>query len=122
MKRIWAAVALLTAACILLLLGSLAVFFAFNQLENDLTEAQALCAQGRYQRAADLLQDAGETLDRREHLLALFLRRDDLRQLQANLHGLPAYACEEYCTDFFFESRQILAQITAMRHLFFSLL
>ena len=73
MKRIWAAAALLTAACILLLLGSLAVFFAFNQLENDLTEAQSLCAQGRYQRAADLLQDAGETLDRREHLLALLV-------------------------------------------------
>ena len=54
MKRIWAAAALLAAACILLLLGSLAVFFAFNQLENDLTEAQSLCAQGRYQRAADL--------------------------------------------------------------------
>ncbi len=122
MKRIWAAAALLAAACIVLLLGSLAVSGTFGQLEEDLDEAQSLCSQGRYQRAADLLQNTARTLDGREHLLALFLRRDDLRQLQTSLHGLPAYACQEHLSDFRFEARQVTAQIAAMRHLFFSLL
>lgn len=122
MKRIWAAAALLAAACMILLLGSLAVSGSFSRLEEDLAEAESLCIQGRYQRAAELLQTTGDILDSREHLLALFLRRDDLRQLQSSLHGLPAYAHPEYLTDFCFEVRQVMAEISAMRHLFFSLL
>lgn len=58
----------------------------------------------------------------REHVLALFIKRDYLGSTAVCLGGLSAYAAEENLQDLKSEIGKAKAQIKMMDHLFFSML
>ena len=61
-------------------------------------------------------------LQSREHMLALFIRRDLLGQIQLEVAGLRAYLDEEHIADLQCEAEHALAQLQTVRHLFFGML
>ena len=122
MKRVGIAWALLLFAIAVAGLGSWTVHDSFHRLDTQLINAEFFCSQQDYNKALEISQQANTDFSHREHLLALFLRRDDLRQLQSGLAALPSYASPEYENDFLFEINQTRAQLANIQHLFFSLL
>ena len=122
MKRVTIAWLLLLGAIFLAGAGSFVVHRSFGWMDDQLTSAQADCIEQQYDSALQKSKHAEEFFAQNEHLLALFLRRDYLREIQTTLSGLSSYACEEYSNDFLCESSQAIQQLNAVKHLFFGII
>lgn len=121
MKRVYIAWCMLLITAGIAGFGSFTVHRSFEELDQQLLSAQILCSQKNYLQALQVTEQANTEFSHKEHLLALFLRRDDLRQLQSKVSALSSYISEEYQHDFLFESQETRTQLAHIRHLFFSL-
>lgn len=94
---------------------------AFSTTEQQLLEVVQLCEEGQCEHAREKLDELTHTLQGREHILALFIRRDLLGEIQLEAAGLRAYLDGEHIADLKCELEHALAQLHAVRHLFFSI-
>lgn len=104
------------------LVSSWIVRRAFDTTEQEILEVVQLCKEGRCERARERLDELTGKLQSKEHMLALFIRRDLLGQIQLEVAGLRAYLDEEHIADLQCETEHALAQLQAVRHLFFSII
>lgn len=104
------------------LISSWFVRRAFDTTEQAMLQVVQLCEEGRCERAREKLDELTAELQRKEHMLALFIRRDMLGQIQLEVAGMRAYLDEEHIFDLQCEAEHALAQLQAVRHLFFSII
>ncbi len=122
MARAKIAVGLLLGILVAVLVSNGVVRCAFNSTEQQLLEVVQLCEEGRCEHAREKLDELTYTLQGQEHILALFIRRDLLGQMQLETEGLRAYLDSEYIADLQCEAEHALAQLQMVRHLFFGFL
>lgn len=122
MARAKIAVWLLLGVLAATLVSSWIVRRAFDTTEQQMLEVVQLCEEGRCERAREKLDELTDKLQSKEHMLALFIRRDMLGQIQLEVAGLRAYLDEEHIADLQCEAEHALAQLQAVRHLFFSII
>ena len=120
MRRRKAALWLLIFLLLLTLFSGWLVHGTCLSLLRQLDEIDRLCRQESYHSAQSRIAVLTAFYRRREHLLALFLRRDHLSSTDISLSGLAAYAVPENRADLHSEISKAKAQILLLDHLFFS--
>lgn len=122
MRRVRVAAVILAALILLTLTGRRLVSDSLNALEAGLTQVESLCAGGAYQAAKQQISNMTQAYQKKQAVLALFIRRDKLNELETALYGLNAYVHPDYRQDLFCETGKLKAQLNGMRRLFFGLL
>ncbi|WP_294526586.1 DUF4363 family protein [uncultured Allofournierella sp.] len=122
MSRLRAAALILAALFLLTLIGQRLVSGSLDSLEAGLTQVEKLCADGSYQAAKAQIGSITQAYQKQQAVLALFIRRDKLSELENALCGLSAYAHPDYLQDLLCETGKLKAQLNGIRRLFFGLL
>lgn len=122
MNRVKTAVVLLFALILLILVSGWLVHRIDQKLLCSLDQIEALCLQGHFEQAQKEIQILRRYYQKREHLLALFIRRDYLNNTAVSLSGLSAYTASDNLRDLCSEISKTRAQIVMIEHLFFSML
>lgn len=121
MRRVRVAAVILAALILLTLTGRRLVSDSLNALEAGLTQVESLCTSGAYQAAKQQISNMTQAYQKKQAVLALFIRRDKLNELETALYGLNAYVHPDYRQDLFCETGKLKAQLNGMRRLFFGL-
>ena len=116
MKRVRAAFGLLAFLAVLIVASSILVKTTNDTLLDDLDQIGALSAAGDYEAALNSF------FSRREHWMALFIKRDYLSGIAMCLGGLSAYVGPDNQQDLQSELGKARTQILMTGHLFFSML
>ncbi len=117
-----------SAVWILLILFGVVCYSAWmvrdttHTLLAQMEQVENLCQAGEYDNAAGQLAQMNAYYEKREHLLALFIKRDYLSSIAVSLGGLSAYATPDNRQDLSSEIGKAKAQLLTVEHLFFSLL
>ena len=122
MNRLRAAAVILATLLLLTLASQRLVSDSLDSLETGLTQVERLCADGAYQTAKERLYNITQAYQKKQAVLALFIRRDKLSELETSLYSLPAYVHPDYRQDLFCETGRLKAQLNGIRRLFFGLL
>ena len=122
MKRVAVAGWLLFATLLIGIFSSFFVHRSFQIIDDLLCQAQQACTEQNYTACSEISAEANEQFTKREHLLAMFLRRDYLREISTDISGLTEYSRKEYAQDFLYESTKTRTKLAAIRHLFFSII
>lgn len=122
MNRLRAAAVILAALLLLTLASQRLVSDSLDSLETGLTQVERLCADGAYQTAKEQLCNMTQAYQKKQAVLALFIRRDKLSELETSLYSLTAYVHPDYRQDLFCETGRLKAQLNGIRRLFFGLL
>ena len=122
MNRLRAAAVILAALLLLTLASQRLVSDSLDPLETGLTQVERLCDDGAYQTAKERLYNITQAYQKKQAVLALFIRRDKLSELETSLYSLTAYVHPDYRQDLFCETGRLKAQLNGIRRLFFGLL
>lgn len=122
MKRVRAAFGLLAFLVVLIVASSILVQATNDALLQDLDRIGALNAAGEYTAARDMIEGMNDYFARREHWMALFIKRDYLSGIAMCLGGLSAYVGPDNQQDLQSELGKARTQIRMTGHLFFSML
>lgn len=122
MKRVRAAFGLLAFLAVLIVASSILVKTTNNTLLDDLDQIGALSAAGDYEAALEVIDGMNGFFSRREHWMALFIKRDYLSGIAMCLGGLSAYVGPDNQQDLQSELGKAHTQILMTGHLFFSML
>lgn len=122
MNRLQAAAGILAALFLLTLLGGRLVSQSLDSMEEGLTQIESKCARQEYKAAREQLHQITADYQKQQSILALFIRRDRLNELESALCSLNAYAQPDYLQDLLCETGKLKAQINGIRRLFFGLL
>ncbi len=122
MKRVYAAFCILIFLLLVTIASGWLVHSTSQTLLQQLRLIEVLCENGDFSEAGLAIQRLTRYYHYREHLLALFVRRDYLSSTAVSLSGLSAYAAEENLRDLKSELSKARAQISTTEHLFFSML
>lgn len=122
MNRLQAAAAILAALLLVTLIGGRLVSKSLDSLEEGLVQIETQCSRQEYKAAQEQLRQMTADYQRQQAMLALFIRRDRLSELESALCSLSAYAQPDYLQDLLCETSKLKAQINGVRRLFFGLL
>lgn len=122
MKRVRAAFGLLAFLAVLVVASSILVQATNDALLNDLDRIGAFNAAGDYEAALEVIEEMNSFFSRREHWMALFIKRDYLSGIAMCLGGLSAYVGPDNQQDLQSELGKARTQILMTGHLFFSML
>lgn len=122
MNRLKAAAFILAALFLLTLVGGRLVSNSMDSLDAGLAQVEAQCRHMEYEAAQEQLRRITAAYQKQQTMLAFFIRRDRLSELESALNGLSAYAQPEYQQDLLCETGKLKAQINGIRRLFFGLL
>lgn len=122
MKRVRAAFGLLAFLAVLIVASSILVKTTNDTLLDDLDQIGALSAAGEYGAALEVIDGMNGFFSRREHWMALFIKRDYLSGIAMCLGGLSAYVGPDNQQDLQSELGKARTQILMTGHLFFSML
>ena len=122
MKRVRAAFGLLALLAVLIVASSILVQTTNDALLNDLDRIGAFNAAGDYEAALEVIEGMNGFFSRREHWMALFIKRDYLSGIAMCLGGLSAYVGPDNQQDLQSELGKARTQILMTGHLFFSML
>lgn len=122
MKRVRAAFGLLVFLALLIVVSSILVRTTNNTLLEDLDRIGTLSAGGDYEAALRTIDEMNTFFARREHWMALFIKRDYLSGIAMCLGGLSAYVGPDNQQDLQSELGKARTQILMTGHLFFSML
>ena len=122
MKRVRAAFGLLVFLALLSVVSSILVRTTNNTLLEDLDRIGTLSAGGDYEAALRTIDEMNAFFARREHWMALFIKRDYLSGIAMCLGGLSAYVGPDNQQDLQSELGKARTQIMMTGHLFFSML
>lgn len=122
MNRVKTAVVLLFALILLILVSGWLVHRIDQKLLCSLDQIEALCLQGHFEQAQKEIHILRRYYQKREHLLALFIRRDYLNNTAVSLSGLSAYTASDNLRDLCSEISKTRTQLVMIEHLFFSML
>ena len=122
MKRVRAAFGLLAFLAVLIVASSILVQATNDALLNDLDRIGAFNAAGDYEAALEVIEWMNSFFSRREHWMALFIKRDYLSGIAMCLGGLSAYVGPDNQQDLQSELGKARTQILMTGHLFFSML
>ena len=89
---------------------------------HDLDQIGTLSAAGNYEAALEVIDGMNGFFSRREHWMALFIKRDYLSGIAMCLGGLSAYVGPDNQQDLQSELGKARTQILMTGHLFFSML
>ncbi|WP_417026714.1 DUF4363 family protein [Candidatus Allofournierella excrementavium] len=122
MKRVRAAFGLLAFLAVLIVASSILVETTNDTLLHDLDQIGTLSAAGNYEAALEVIDGMNGFFSRREHWMALFIKRDYLSGIAMCLGGLSAYVGPDNQQDLQSELGKARTQILMTGHLFFSML
>lgn len=122
MKRVRAAFGLLAFLAVLIVASSILVKTTNDTLLDDLDQIGALSVAGNYEAALEVIDGMNDFFSRREHWMALFIKRDYLSGIAMCLGGLSAYVGPDNQQDLQSELGKARTQILMTGHLFFSML
>lgn len=122
MKRVRAAFGLLVFLAVLIAASSVLVQSTNDALLEDLDRIGLLSAAGDYDAALDVIDGMNRFFAKREHWMALFIKRDYLSGIAMCLGGLSAYVGPDNQQDLQSELGKARTQILMTGHLFFSML
>ena len=122
MKRVRAAFGLLAFLAVLIVASSILVKTTNDTLLDDLDQIGALSVAGNYEAALEVIDGMIGFFSRREHWMALFIKRDYLSGIAMCLGGLSAYVGPDNQQDLQSELGKARTQILMTGHLFFSML
>ena len=122
MRRIYAAVAILILLSVITIISGYLVYDTSQTLLQGLNQIEQHCAKSDFANALQCINRINRYYQEREHLLALFIRRDLLGDIAVRLNGLSAYASKENFSDLKSEISQVKMQIQIIHHLFFDFL
>ena len=122
MKRVRAAFGLLAFLVVLIVASSILVQATNDALLQDLDRIGTLNAAGEYTAARETIDGMNDYFARREHWMALFIKRDYLSGIAMCLGGLSAYVGPDNKQDLQSELGKARTQIRMTGHLFFSML
>ena len=122
MKRVRAAFGLLAFLAVLIVASSILVKTTNDTLLDDLDQIGTLSAAGNYEAALEVIDGMNGFFARREHWMALFIKRDYLSGIAMCLGGLSAYVGPDNQQDLQSELGKARTQILMTGHLFFSML
>lgn len=122
MKRVRAAFMLLAFLAVLIVASSILVKTTNDTLLDDLDQIGALSVAGNYEAALEVIDGMNGFFSRREHWMALFIKRDYLSGIAMCLGGLSAYVGPDNQQDLQSELGKARTQILMTGHLFFSML
>lgn len=122
MNRLKAAAAILAALFLLTLVSGQLVSESLDSLDAGLAQVEIQCRHMQYETAQEQLRHVITAYQKQQTLLAFFIRRDRLSELESALSGLSAYVQPDYQQDLFCETGKLRAQINGIRRLFFGLL
>ena len=117
-----AAFGLLAFLAVLIVASSILVQATNDALLNDLDRIGAFNAAGDYEAALEVIEGMNSFFSRREHWMALFIKRDYLSGIAMCLGGLSAYVGPDNQQDLQSELGKARTQILMTGHLFFSML
>lgn len=121
MKRVHAAIFILVALLVVTLASSWLVKDTTETLLAALNLIEEQCTSGNYEAAQEGIGQLNEYYQKREHILALFIKRDYLGNISVCLGGLNAYIHKDNAQDLKSELGKARAQIEVVNHLFFSM-
>ena len=122
MKRVRAAFGLLAFLAGLIVASSILVKTTNDTLLDDLDQIGALSVAENYEAALEVIDGMNGFFSRREHWMALFIKRDYLSGIAMCLGGLSAYVGPDNQQDLQSELGKARTQILMTGHLFFSML
>lgn len=122
MNRLKAAAAILAALFLLTLASGRLVSKSLDALDAGLEQVETQCRHRQYEGAQAQLRRVITAYQKQQTMLAFFIRRDRLSELESALNGLSAYAQPDYQQDLLCETGKLRAQINGIRRLFFGLL
>ena len=122
MKRVRAAFGLLVFLAVLIVASSMLVRTTNDALLEALDRIGTLSADGDYEAALKTIDEMNAFFSRREHWMALVLKRDYLSGMAMCLGGLSAYVGPDNQQDLQSELGKARTQILMTGHLFFSML
>lgn len=122
MKRVRAAFGLLVFLAVLIVASSMLVRTTNDALLEALDRIGTLSADGDYEAALKTIDEMNAFFSRREHWMALFIKRDYLSGIAMCLGGLSAYVGPDNQQDLQSELGKARTQILMTGHLFFSML
>lgn len=122
MNRLRAAILILAILVLLTLAGQRLIANTIDSLEAGLIQVEESCLKGDYLKAQSRIQEITRNYQKDQTVLAFFIRRDKLNDLESTLCGLSAYAHPEYRQDLLCETGKLRAQLNGIRRLFFGLL
>ena len=120
MKRVYAAFAVLLLIAGITGLGCYAVDKVADELQERLERIQLYADQGEFPKAEAETDSLLSYYKEKEHLLAVFLKRDYTSALQIDLSTISTYLDEEHKADLRAEVDRAKAQVFLMEHLFFA--
>ena len=122
MKRVRAAFGLLVFLAVLIVASSMLVRTTNDALLEALDRIGTLSADGDYEAALKTIDEMNAFFSRRDHWMALFIKRDYLSGIAMCLGGLSAYVGPDNQQDLQSELGKARTQILMTGHLFFSML
>ena len=122
MKRVYWAFGLLALLAALVAGSSWLVHHTTNDLLLNIDRVEQACMLEEFDAARGMIQQLQQEYTHKEHLLALFIKRDYLGSFRVSLAGLTAYAQPDSLPDLLTELAKARTQLLVMDHLFFSML
>ncbi len=122
MKRVRSAVWILLILSLTVIFSAFLVHDTTKSLLHQLDTIQITCEQYDFEQAAAQIEQMNNYYQKREHWLALFIKRDYLGSIAVSISGLSAYAKPENLQDLKSEIGKARTQLLMVDHLFFSLL
>ena len=122
MKRVYAAFVILLFLVVVMITSNWLVKDTSDKLLAQLEKIDTQCSQGDYISARNSIKALNQFFRHREHVMALFIKRDYLGTTAVCLGGLGAYVKEDNLQDLKSEIGKAKAQILMIDHLFFSML
>lgn len=110
-------VAIVTA---LTLWGHFEVKGTVNTAREQLDEIRSCAENEDYEGAEEEIKKLLRDFDAKQHMLELFVKRENVSAVSVNLHGLEAYANDETARDLMSEVDKASEQLSMLEHLFFS--
>lgn len=121
-KRVYWAFGLLALLAALVAGSSWLVHRTTNDLLLGIDQVEQACTLEQFDTALAMIQQLQQEYTHKEHLLALFIKRDYLGSFRVSLAGLTAYAQPDSLPDLLTELAKARTQLLVMDHLFFSML
>lgn len=122
MVRMRSGIAILIALIALVLYSNWLVRHVTQAMLVQLEEIQTACNLQNYEAGTAKIKELREYYKSKEHLLALFIKRDYLGSIGVSIWGLSAYSQQENLQDLNSEINKTKAQLMVIEHLFFSML
>ena len=122
MVRMRSTIAILIALIALVIYSNWLVHHVTQTMVLQLEEIQIACNSQNYKEGTAKIKELREYYKSKEHLLALFIKRDYLGSVGVSIWGLSAYSQQENLQDLNSEINKTKAQLMVIEHLFFSML